>query len=167
MSQRDNGVSRPKFSVYTYSKCLLQYLSSGLVLCVCSSVRTRAGHEFFCLCVNRVSAVCHLSVQHRNVSELYFDQQFSDALAYSQIKSWRVIGFEAAVLATTQWQGAKLLSGHGTMPGRAICLSIKKEKKRYVWPDYLSNFYSQNTSCSQRCQSWPTVLSVSPGCSFS
>lgn len=54
-----------------------------------------------------VEAAYHLSAQHSNVSELCFDQWFSDALAYSQIKSWRVTGFEAAVtlLATAQCRG--------------------------------------------------------------
>lgn len=104
--------------------------------------------------------VCHLRAQHRNVSELYFDQWvFSDALAYPQIKSWRVTGFEAAVtlLATAQFQAAWALIWW--WDDTRTCYLLFNNRNRNMWPDNLSNFYSQNTSRSPR---WPTVSSVSP-----
>lgn len=126
-SQWDNGVNMLKSRVFTDAPKFV----TGLVI-VCAHITGAA-------------AVCHLSARRRNVSELYFEQCFSDVLAYRRIKSWHVAGFEATVrlLATAQCQGPKLLSGRGTVPGRAI--SPKKKKNRNVQPVYHSHSHSQNT----------------------
>lgn len=115
-----------------------------LFFCAHSWVCRQTDHKFSWLS-NSVAAVCHLSAQNRNVSELYFDQWFSDALAYSQIKSWRVAGFEVAVTlpVTAQCQGPKLLSGRRMMSVRAMCLSVKKK-----YAARLHNFCSQHTHCT-------------------
>lgn len=114
-----------------------------LFFCAHSWVCRQTDHKFSWLS-NSVAAVCHLSAQNRNVSELYFDQWFSDALAYSQIKSWRVAGFEVAVTlpVTAQCQCPKLLSGHRMMSVRAMCLSVKRNMR----PDYITFALSTHTA---------------------
>lgn len=107
--------------------------------------------------INEVAAVRHLSARRRNVSELYFEQCFSDVLAYRRIKSWHVAGFEDTVrlLATAQCQGPKLLSSRGTVPGHAISLSEAKKKK---WTASLSLTFSFSKHIT---------LSANPLCSLS
>lgn len=141
MSIWDSGVNGLK--VFVFAHTFLQYLSPMLFFCAHSWVCRQTDHKFSWLS-NSVAAVCHLSAQNRNVSELYFDQWFSDALAYSQIKSWRVAGFEVAVTlpVTAQCQCPKLLSGRRMMSVRAMCLSVKKK-----YAARLHNFCSQHTHC--------------------
>lgn len=121
--QWDNGVSRLKVCVHRYTQVYRQS-------CCCACARSVS---FSCAHINRAADVCHLSAQHRHVSELYFEQWFSDVLAYRRIKSWHVTGFEATVtlLATAQCQGPKLLSGRGPcyLPFNK---KKRKEKKKYV-----------------------------------
>lgn len=80
--------------------------------------------------------------QHRTV--LY--HQLLDALSYSQIKSWRVTGFEAAVAlqATASCQEPELLSAAGTLPG--VLSAFHEKRKCRVWPQTISpTFLLRNT----------------------
>lgn len=71
--------------------------------------------------------VCHLRAQHRNVSELYFDQWvFQMPLPILRSKADVSLALK---LQSHSWQRhnsrrPELLSGGGMTPGRAICFSI-------------------------------------------
>lgn len=129
MNQCDNGVSTLKVCLQTLTVFLTIFIILSC-LCVHAAECTKKLVVSACACKATGWQLCttfQLSIEMWVSCTL--TSGFSDALAYSQIKRWRVTGFEAAVtlLATAQCQGPECLSGHGMMPVCAICLSIKKK----------------------------------------
>ena len=132
MGQWDNGVSGLKVRVFTDTPSIYHQSCFFFFVCMHLSVHSLLLHAHSC--------VPPFSLTQNKWMNRTLSSGFSDAIAYPQIKSWRVAGFRAAVtlLATAWCQGPELLSGHGTMPRRAICLSIKNNQN--TRPDNLSNF---------------------------